>query len=53
MDQDEPREMAKMSAKSLMAGGRWEIFLLLRKHYDSLKQNLKRKSVDCILSILM
>lgn len=41
MDQDEPREMAKMSTKSLMAGGHWEIFLLLRKHYDSLKQNLK------------
>ena len=43
MDQDEPRETAKMSTKSLMAGEHWEIFLLLRKHYDSLKQNLKRK----------
>ena len=41
--QDQPHVEAKMSTEPLMAGECWEVCLLVREHYDSLKQNLKRK----------
>ena len=51
--QDQPRVKAKMSKEPLMAGECWEACLLVREHYDSLKQNFKRRRVDCISTPLM